>query len=91
MSITDVPAYQCDYSDDHWWSKWEAWLAARGLMAVLTWEPPPGYSLMTVRCPMSHTVVARNGAMIWNPFYGAPLPPGTEVNYYVALVPLSRS
>jgi hypothetical protein len=90
MSITDVPEYDCDYSDADWWSKWVAWFAARGLSPELTWRAPSGYALMTVRTPMPHCVVVRNGELIWNPFHGAPLPVGTVINYYVALAPVAR-
>lgn len=91
LTIDDVPDYQCDYSDDQWWDKWEAWFAARGLIPDLTWDAPAGYAMMSVRTPTPHCVVVLDGVMVWNPLGGLPLPTGTEIRHYMTILPLSAN
>ena len=86
LSIIDVPEFQCDYSDDGWWEKWLAWFAERGLKATVADAVPDGLAILNLNNP-SHSVVVRDGKVIWNPHHNAPLPENAVPQHYITIRP----
>lgn len=79
VPIEEVPAYQCDLADEVYWHRWVVWLWEHGWQTdwwkVGAHPTPEGYAILGVDTPLPHSVVALDGAVVWNPHHNVPLPP----------------
>lgn len=76
LPIEQVPNFQQEDGNIHWYDRWQGWLAQFNL-GWLSWQYdqavpwfPPGYAIVgadSPRGPFKHAIVVYDGKIVWDP------------------------
>lgn len=84
LPIEEVPEYQCDYSNVRWWEMWVEWFRERNIIPEVNEECPEGWAIGNLKNPC-HSVIVRDGRIVWNPYYNMSIAGELEWNEFVKL------